>query len=226
MMSSAMTRLGHYFHPFQTYVIAEAESERGRFDLRIALQLLQPEADYRPEGADATGIVPVPVRIAVPQSPEIRYGPDGRSPAIPSTTSHGEHGFSGADGRSAWSISPTWSTFGASIFSRGGSNSRRKRIAGIRTPILFGEKEGKIAFANRQRDPLYLFSALQRHLGYPAVPRLEGIEEPDETCKASPAGLNGPNCGCKLLEEEQRGGIDLNKLYGPGPKELPRMGDE
>ncbi len=44
-------------------------------------------------------------------------------------------------------------------------------------PILFGEKEGKIARANRGRDPMYLFAALQRQLGYPAVPR---PRRPDE----------------------------------------------
>ena len=44
-------------------------------------------------------------------------------------------------------------------------------------PVLFGEKEGKIARANRGRDPLYLFSALQRQLGYPEVPR---PRRPDE----------------------------------------------
>ena len=38
-------------------------------------------------------------------------------------------------------------------------------------PVLFGEKEGKIARANRGRDPMYLFAALQRQLGYPEVPR-------------------------------------------------------
>ena len=38
-------------------------------------------------------------------------------------------------------------------------------------PPLFGEKEGKIARANRGRDPLYLFAALQRQLNYPEVPR-------------------------------------------------------
>ena len=38
-------------------------------------------------------------------------------------------------------------------------------------PILFSEKEGKIAQANRGRDPLHLFAALERQLGYPEVPR-------------------------------------------------------
>ena len=40
-----------------------------------------------------------------------------------------------------------------------------------KVPPLFGEKEGKIARANRGRDPLFLFAALQRQLGYPEVPR-------------------------------------------------------
>jgi len=46
-------------------------------------------------------------------------------------------------------------------------------------PVLFGEKEGRIARANHGRDPMYLFSALQRQLGYPEVPRPrrpEGLE--------------------------------------------------
>src|SRR5688500_8510742 len=47
MVSTAMARLGHYFHPFQTYAMTEAEAEHGRFDMRIALQLLQSEAEYR-----------------------------------------------------------------------------------------------------------------------------------------------------------------------------------
>ena len=38
-------------------------------------------------------------------------------------------------------------------------------------------REGKIARANRGRDPIYLFSALQRQLGYPEVPR---PRRPDE----------------------------------------------
>ena len=40
MMSTAMERLSHYFTRFQTYVMREAEAERGRFDLRIAIAIL------------------------------------------------------------------------------------------------------------------------------------------------------------------------------------------
>src|SRR5262245_42380222 len=46
-MSSAMARLPHYCTPFQTYVMREAESEQGRFDLRIAIDILRNEAEYR-----------------------------------------------------------------------------------------------------------------------------------------------------------------------------------
>ena len=42
----AMARLSHYFTPYQTYVVDEAENERGRFDMRIALAILQAEAGY------------------------------------------------------------------------------------------------------------------------------------------------------------------------------------
>ncbi len=46
----AMAKLSHYFAPFQTYVIAEAENERGRFDIGVALKILEREAQYRAEG--------------------------------------------------------------------------------------------------------------------------------------------------------------------------------
>ena len=44
-------------------------------------------------------------------------------------------------------------------------------------PPLFGEKEGKIAKASRGRDPLFLFAALQRQLGYPEVPRYRQVQD-------------------------------------------------
>ena len=68
----------------------------------------------------------------------------------------------------------------------------RKRRNKAEKPILFGEKEGRIAQANRRKDPLYLFSALQRHLGYPTVPR-PGRKRPT-LCPAG-AGAAGRSTG-------------------------------
>src|SRR4051794_40257128 len=42
----AMAKLSHYFTPFQTFVIGEAENDRGRFDMLMALQILGREAEY------------------------------------------------------------------------------------------------------------------------------------------------------------------------------------
>src|SRR5690554_4070623 len=43
----AMAKLSHYFAPFQTFVVQQAEKESGRFDLRVALEVLYREAEYR-----------------------------------------------------------------------------------------------------------------------------------------------------------------------------------
>ena len=43
--------------------------------------------------------------------------------------------------------------------------------------ILFGEREGRIALANRKKDPLFLFSSLHRQLGYPEVPRMKPADQ-------------------------------------------------
>ena len=45
--ATAMARLPHYFTPFQSYVVGEAEKAEGRFDFRIALEILQREMEYR-----------------------------------------------------------------------------------------------------------------------------------------------------------------------------------
>ena len=55
-MSTAMARLSHYFTAFQTYVMQEAEAERGRFDLRVAVDILRHEASCG-QSADLTGLL-------------------------------------------------------------------------------------------------------------------------------------------------------------------------
>ena len=55
-ISSGMRKLAHYFTPFQTYVVAEGEDERGRFDLRVAFEILRYDAEYRAAGASRPGV--------------------------------------------------------------------------------------------------------------------------------------------------------------------------
>ena len=87
--------------------------------------------------------------------------------------------------------------------------------------ILFGAKEGRIAQANRQKDPLLLLSALQRQLGYPAVPRLEPADDTREVIPLLVRRLERLEQRLKLVEEEQKGGIDLEKFYQRPDAENP-----
>ena len=82
--ATAMARLPHYFTPFQTYVVGEAEKAEGRFDFRIALEILQREAEYRAAGRLAAGHLPLPVRDPLPQPPGLRprAGGHGRRPDL------------------------------------------------------------------------------------------------------------------------------------------------
>ena len=80
---------------------------------------------------------------------------------------------------------------------------------------MFGSKEGRIAFANRRKDPLFLFAALQRQLGYPEVPRVKAI---DETMQLLPSLLRRVEYlekRLKLMEDEGKEGIDLTQFYQP-----------
>ena len=83
MFSPAMAKLAHYFTPFQTYVIAEAENPNvGEFDIRVALKILEREAQYRADGATPQGIFLYPVRMPEPKPIGLRsrIGCDGRRP--------------------------------------------------------------------------------------------------------------------------------------------------
>jgi hypothetical protein len=98
------------------------------------------------------------------------------------------------------------------------SKKEKKHIAAAQPAILFGEKEGRIAWANRGKDPLYLFSALQRQLGYPAVPKPKRPQPQNESPMILARRLDRLELRVKLLEEESKGGIDLSQF---DPKNSP-----
>ena len=86
--------------------------------------------------------------------------------------------------------------------------------------ILFGEKEGRIARANRGKDPLFFFAALQRQLGYPVVPRPQPAAPSAESPALLARRLERLEMRVKLLEEEAQGGIDLSRF---DPKNVERF---
>jgi len=221
MMSTAMERLPHYFTPFQTYVMREAEAERGRFDLRIAVEILRHEAEYRSKS-------PVPQAMFMFQFEclcrnRLKY--DAGLGAVAGDPIYDEHWRQWINDLR---LRIGMVDFADMIYVRSQFNLIHRQRPGEpppepEKPILFSEKEGKIAWANRRKDPLYLFAALQRHLGYPVVPR---PKRPDESLNLLPLlnlTVQRLEARVKLLEDEARGGIDITKFYSKPNAPLPNV---
>ena len=204
--ATAMARLPHYFTPFQTYVVSEAEKPEGRFDFRIALEVLQREAEYRAAEPARQGIFLYQFETLCRN----RLGYDRGLGAIADDAIFDE------DWRE-WIMTVRRQIglvdFADMVYVR--SELYRKTRPDARKPVLFGEKEGKIALANRRKDPLYLFSALQRHLGYPGVPRPRPEDSRRDILPMLVRRMERMETRTKLLEEELRGGINLPRFYQP-----------
>lgn len=216
---TAMAKLGHYFTPFQTFVIGEAESDTSRFDMLLAFQILAREARYRADGASAQGVF----LYEFESLSRNRLGYDRGLEAI-----GGDAIFD--DNWRQWMGLVRHQVglveFADLIYVRSAHYVQRQAALGGETderPALFGEGEGRIALANRGKDPLLLFNALHRHLGYPEVPR---PAKPDESPQLLPQlvrRMERAEARLKLVEEEMKGGIDLTKFYAsqPGHGKLP-----
>jgi hypothetical protein len=214
MMSDAMLRLGHYFTPFQAYLIGEAEAERGQFDMRVALQILQAEAKYRAEQPSQPGLFLFQIESL--SRNRLRYGKG--------LEAMGQDPIYDADWRAF--INEVRNEIGLidfadMIFLRSEDYRRRRQIANLDISnlpkLLFGDKEGRIAFANRQKDPVYLFAAMQRHLSYPAVPKPAPPDPAKELVPLLLRRVERLESRLKLMEEESRQGLDLTKFYGNPP---------
>ena len=77
LMGPAMARISHYFTPFQTHVINQAELDVSRFPIDQALLILEREAKFRAEGPGARRPVRLPVRVDRPEPPRLLPWPGG-----------------------------------------------------------------------------------------------------------------------------------------------------
>jgi len=216
-IAPAMARLAHYFTGFQTYLIQEAENERGRFDMRTAVAILQQEALFRSE-------TPTPQGLFFYQFESIcrnrlRYGPGLL--AISQDPSYDE----------------TWRQWILEVRKQIGilefpdmvyvhsehylvQQAARGKAEQPKQAILFGDGEGRIALANRRKDPLYFFAALQRHLNYPAAPKPKPRDETKDIIPQMARRIEKLEARLKLLEDEQRqGAVDLDRFMHRPPPE-------
>ena len=216
-LSPGMARLSHYFTPFQTFVMSRAEEEGSRFDQKTALLALERQAEY-------LAGTPTPAGLFIYQFECIarnRLGYDRGMKAI-------------ADDPF---FDPMWgdwilkarlrlgtTDFGQLIYYRSEQYlaEKRKRNPAYKPsyPILFSVQEGRIAKANRGKDPLYMFAALQRQIGHPAAPRLRAKEPGPIIHPALEQRLQRIETRLKILDAEVKAEFDLSEFYvkpqGPG----------
>ncbi len=218
-MSAAMARMPHYFTPYQTFIMAEAERDEGRFDFRVALEILESLAKCYAQTEQAEGPMPVGVRPITPSGIFFfemeaicrnRLGYDR-----------------GLDAMKAEPVfSPAFQEW-VDIVRRQLGFIDLAKLVYIRSEyfverggnpkdyeILFGRKEGQIAMANHRKDMTFLFSALQRQLGYPKVPHTMFTESEETKINLLTERINLLETRLRLLEEEkQRGSINITEFY-------------
>lgn len=211
VMGPAMARLGHYFTPFQAFVVGEAERERSKFDFFVALQILQKEAQYRADGCQPPGIFMYQFESLCRN----RLGYDHGLEAISRDPLFDENW-------REWILTVRRQVglvdFADLLYVRSELYAKTRQRQGEQPekPTLFGEKEGRIALAHSKKDPLWLFAALQRHLNYPIVPRAQAADESRQVLPNLLRRMERVEQRLKLLEEESRGGIDLSRFMKPG----------
>jgi hypothetical protein len=212
VLAPGFARIGHYFTPFQAYLIKAAEDEKMKFPMTTALLVLEREATYK-------------AKELTPQGLFIYHF---------ETISRNRLGYD--EGLKAASGDPYYDTIwkeyiglvrrGIGVFDFSDLVYARSELYVIdqrRTrkdyvppvPPIFGEKEGKIAKASRGRDPVFLFAALQRQLNYPEVPRYRKRDDVESTLNKLTTKILELEARLRIVEAEQRGTFDPTQLGKP-----------
>ena len=212
LVANGFAKLPHYFTAFQAFVVRQAEDEKSRLPMPTAFLILEREAAYRADRPTKPGLF-------VYQFEAI---------------SRNRLGY--LDGLEAMALDPYYDAdwkgyfdqlrrqvgekdFCDLVYSRSElfvTEERRRNPAFVPPwPAIFGEKEGKIAKASRKRDPLYLFAALQRQLGYPEVPRYRVRDDAATKMEILQTKLRDLEMRLKLVEGELRGSVDLSQFGKP-----------
>lgn len=222
LLSSGFRLLPHYFSAFQAFVIEQTEAEGNRFSIDMGMMVLEREATYRSESPTRSGLFVYQLEtlsrnrlgyedglVCIEQDP--MYDADWQEYIRMVRRQLGAVDFSDMvyirsdyyvidQRRQDPDYQPAW-------------------------PPLFGEKEGKIAKANRGRDPLYLFAALQRQLGYPEVPHFKPKDDISTKIDTLRQQIRNLEARVKLVEGEVKGQVDLSEFMVK-PEDFPKDDDD
>lgn len=205
VMHEAMGRMGHYFTPFQTFIVTEAEREGGRFDFRTAMQVLERLAGYMADGPTVQGVFFYQFETLSRNRLGFDYGLEAIS-GDPIYDEDWQRWINVILRRQVGIID-----LADLIYVR--SEYYEPRPDEQRETVLFGQREGRIAWASRRRDPAFLFSALSRHLRYPEVPRSKRVREREDILPVLKRRIELLEARLQVMEEELRGGVNLDRFY-------------
>jgi hypothetical protein len=210
LLSPGLARLPHYFTPFQAFVVSKTEEEGLRFSMDTALQVLEGEARFRADQPSPAGLFVYEFEVLSRN----RLGYEDGLRAM-----QGDGYFNDAWREYVETVRRSIGEieFADLVYVRSEQyvkDQQRLGNAGPFPPVLFGEKEGKIAKASHGRDPLFLFSALHRQLGYPAVPRIIHKDDPLVVLNAVQLKLRELEQRLKLLESDARGSAAAAQFLG------------
>ncbi len=217
-ISSAMRYLPHYFSQYQTFIMAQAEQEEGRFDFRVGLEILEYLAKYYSQTAEPGEKLPVGVKpvtaagiflyeVEAISRNRLSYDKGLQAMAVEPIFSQAFRDWTQIVRRQLGFVDLAELIYVRSEYylQKGGDAAGKE--------ILFGRKEGQIALANRRKDMTFLFSAMQRHLGYPKVPHTMYTESEETKIIRLQQRLGLMENRLRLLEQEKHGGINLAEYY-------------
>ena len=212
LVANGFAKLPHYFTAFQAFVVKQAEDEKSRLPMPTAFLILEREATYRANAPTRPGLFVYQFE----------------------TIARNRLGY--LDGLEAMARDPffdaDWRAYFDTLRKRVGevdfcdlvylrsalhTQEEKRRNPAYEPPLppIFDEKAGKIAKASRGRDPLYLFAALQRQLGYPEVPRYRVRDDATTKLDILQAKVRELEQRIKLAEGELRGSVDLSQFGKP-----------
>ena len=211
-VSDGMARLPHYFTPFQTFVMAKAEEDRARFDQKTALQVLEREAEY-------LAGTPTPAGLFVYQFECIARNRLGYDRGMKAMAQDPYYEQKWRDWILRCRLRLGSTDFADLVYCRSEDyvDERRRRTGKPdykpSFAILFGKQEGRIARANRGKDPLFMFAALQRQLGHPSVPRPQPKPADPVFHPVLEARLQRLEKRLNLCEQDLKDEFDLSEFY-------------
>ena len=212
-ISDAMTRLSHYFAPFQAFIMRQAEVEaKSRFDQFMALEILQREAEFRANN-------PSPQGLFIYQFECLSRNRLGYTEGLVAISGDPMYDDQWREWFTLLRRELGTSEFSDLLYFRSeqfvADRRRANQDPDFNTPypMLFGLREGRIAKAHRKKDPLYMFAALQRHLGFPAVPRIKPKSDQSVIHPVLEQRLQQIEQILKIIQAEVKGGLDLTKFF-------------